>query len=799
MKIAFNWLKEFIDLPESAEEVGKVLTQTGLEVESIERTERIKGGLNGLVIGEVKDCVPHPNADKLKLTKVDVGGAEPLAIVCGAPNVASGQKVIVALVNTTVYPTSGEPFTIKRAKIRGEESEGMICAEDEIGLGTSHAGVMVLNTDLPNGTPATALIDAGADDVFEIGLTPNRGDAASHLGVARDLRAFFRRPLKSRSTKVNPPKIDRPIEVVVENPVACPRYSGVTIRGVKVAPSPDWLQARIQSVGLSPINNIVDITNYVMLSLGQPLHAFDADVVGKKISVKTLPTGTKFITLDQTERTLHDQDLMICNEQGGMCIAGVFGGIQSGVKDTTTSIFLESAHFSADSVRATAMRHGLSTDASFRFERGTDPEMTIPAIRMATSLILELAGGYQASSEVDVYPSPIEPKKIKTTFFNFHRLIGEKIPPTTIREILNHLDILTEDLQGDTFTAVVPAYRSEVTREADLVEEVLRIYGFNNISLSETLSAGSMASFKEKEPHKLQEKVSLFLNGMGFSEIITNSLTNPDYYAKFPVGEAPVEILNKSSEELGIMRTTPVYTGLETVRHNLNRRQRNLRLFEFSKVYQYKEKYKEIEYLTLYLTGDVHEESWLAPSAPTAFHQLMQRVESVLGMLRIKGFEVAEVQEAHYEYGVTLELNTKVIGKIGLLKSKILKGFEINQDVFYAELDWKSLIKAAKTEVQFEPISKYPEVRRDLSLVLEDRISFREIRRIAFKSERKLLNRINVFSVYKGANLGEGKKSYALSFYLQDKERTLNDKQIDKVMNTLIAAFESETGALIRK
>ena len=445
------------------------------------------------------------------------------------------------------------------------------------------------------------------------------------------------------------------------------------------------------------------------------------------------------------------------------------------------------------------MRHGLSTDASFRFERGTDPELTVTALKLATQLIIEIAGGFQASEIIDIYPEPVAPVRIDTTYSNFHRLIGEPLAPDLIREILNNLDIKTEVKNESAFTALVPSYRSEVTREADLVEEVLRIYGFNNIPLSENLTASSIASFKEKESHKLQESLSRVLNGFGYSEIITNSLTNPEYFNKFPIGDTPVEILNKSSEDLGILRTTPVYTGLESVRHNLNRRQKNLKFFEFSKTYQYKEKYRETELLTLYLTGDVYDESWMEASKPVSFHHLMQPVETLLGELRIKGYEISESEDSLFDYGVQIELNTKIVGKVGLIKSKILKGFEINQGVFYAELDWKSLLKAAKTGGQFEPISKYPEVRRDLSLVLEDRISFREIRKIAFKSERKLLNRINVFSVYKGANLGDGKKSYALSFYLQDKEKTLNDKQIDKVMNSLITAFENEAGALIRK
>ncbi len=799
MKISYNWLKDFIEITETPEQIGEILTQTGLEVESIDRVEKIKGGLEGLVVGEVMSCSPHPDADKLKLTTIDAGTGELLPVVCGAPNVAQGQKVIVALVNTTVYPLSGESFKIKKAKIRGEVSEGMICAEDEIGLGSSHDGILVLDTDLPNGTPAKTLFETGEDYIFEIGLTPNRGDATSHLGTARDLKAFFGRAIKTPETKGFEPKTDRPIKVTVENTEACPRYSGVTIRGIKVAPSPEWMQWKLRAVGLSPINNIVDITNYVMLSLGQPMHAFDADKVGDHLIVKTLAAGTKFKTLDEVERTLSDKDLMICNADGGMCIAGVFGGVDSGIKNETTSLFLESAYFSADWVRASAMRHSLSTDASFRFERGADPEMTIIALNLATQLILEIAGGYVASEVTDIYPSKITPVRIPTTYKNFHRLIGEDIEHERILTILNDLDIATETKTEEGFTAIVPPYRSEVTREADLVEEVLRIYGFNNIGLDESLSAGHLASFQEKEPYKIQEKATIHLAGCGYSEIQTNSLTNPEYFKKIPLGEDPVEILNKSSEELGYMKTSPLYTGLESIRRNINRRQKNLEFFEFGKIYQKKEKYQETEILSFYLTGDINEESWNAPAQKTSFYQLMQTIQSLFSALRIDQPEVDEIEDEALAYGVSLSVRKSPIGKVGRLKTKIADHFEINQEIFYAELDWKKLIKSINTKYQFKALSKYPEVRRDLSLVIDESVSLKEITRLAFKSEKKLLNRVNVFSVYKGDKLGEGKKSYALSFYLQDKEQTLNDKQIDKSMNGLINTFEKEINALIRK
>lgn len=799
MKISYNWLQDFVDIKESPEEISEVLTQTGLEVEGLEKVEKIAGGLNGLLIGEVMECIAHPDADKLKLTKVDIGTGNLIPIVCGAPNVASGLKVVVAPVNTIIYPLEGDSFKIKKAKIRGEISEGMLCAEDEIGLGTGHDGLLILNTDKSNGTPIKELFESGEDYIFEIGLTPNRGDATSHLGSARDLKAYFERAIKIPQSQSFPIKREKPIDVTVENHDACPRYSGITIRGIKVAPSPDWLQWRLRAVGLSPINNIVDITNYVMMSIGQPMHAFDADVVGDRILVKTLSSGTKFTTLDEIERSLHQNDLMICNGEGGMCIAGVFGGVDSGIKDSTSSIFLESAYFSADWVRASAMRHSLSTDSSFRFERGTDPEMTVPALQMAIELILEHAGGYLASDYIDIYPSPIKPVEIETTYQNFHRLIGEALPDDKIISILNALDIETKKINETSFTAIVPPYRSEVTREADLVEEVLRIYGFNNIPLEESISASHLASFQEKEPYKLQEKLSEFLSGIGFSEIQTNSLTNPEYYKNIPIGEGPIEILNKSSEELGYMKTSPIYTALESLRHNINRRQKNLKFFEFSKVYEKKEKYKETEMLTFYLTGDMNEETWNNPAKPVTFHDLKQVVNAAVASMKAGVLDTNETSNAIFSYGLDLMINNSLIGQVGKLNSNITKYFEINQEIFYAELNWKKLVKSARTKYQFEPLSKYPEVRRDLSLVIDEGTTLKEIKKLAFKSEKKLLTRVNVFSVYKGDKLDQGKKSYAISFYLQDKDKTLADKQIDRTMTGLIKVFETEIGALIRK
>jgi phenylalanyl-tRNA synthetase beta chain len=803
MKISYNWLKEYIDFKLKPDEIGDILTQTGLEVEGIERIEKIPGGLAGIVVGEVMFCEPHPNADKLKITKVDIGADELSDIVCGASNVTKGQKVLVATVNATIHPASGEPFKIKKAKIRGEVSAGMICAEDELGLGTGHDGIMVLDTDKPNGTPAIELFETGEDHIFEIGLTPNRGDATSHLGTARDLKAYFKKDLTLPETKNFEIIVDNPISVKVEDTAACPRYSGITIRGVKVESSPDWLQWKLRSIGLEPINNIVDITNYCLHSLGQPMHAFDADeITGGEVLVKTLPAKTKFTTLDEKERSLHQDDLMICNSKSeGMCIAGVFGGVKSGVKESTKNVFLEVAYFSADSVRSTAQRHGLSTDASFRYERGTDPAMTIPALKLATSLILEIAGGYAASEIVDIYPEPIKDKEIEIDFNTFHRLIGKALPNEQIIEILNWLDIKTDEVTNEGFKAVVPSYRSEVTRPADLVEEVLRIYGFNEIALDEEFSTDYLAEFNEFEPYRVQEDLSKFLAGKGYNEILTNSLTNPEYYKKFPIGGTPVEMLNPSSEELTIMKTSPLYTSLESIAHNINRRNPNLKFFEFGRTYQKEEEgYKEIEWLTLLQTGNNLEANWIDAARKTTLQDLTTSITSMLKYAGIRKLEIVP-SEKHsiFEYGLVLKHNGKMLGLIGKLKSNLISIYGIKQEVFYGQLDWQKILKSYKSDIAYETISKYPEVKRDLSLVLDKNVSYAQIQELAFKQEKKLLNRINLFSVYEGDKIENEKKAYAISFFLQDKFKTLSDKQIDKSMTALMNLFEKELGAVIRK
>lgn len=803
MKISYNWLKEYIDFKEAPEQLGDILTQTGLEVEGIEKVEKIPGGLKGIVVGEVISCEQHPNADKLKVTKVDIGAPELSDIVCGAPNVDAGQKVLVATINSTIHPTNGEPFKIKKAKIRGEVSEGMICAEDELGLGAGHDGIMVLDTDKPNGTPAINLFEAGEDHIFEIGLTPNRGDATSHLGSARDLKAYFRKELNIPQPKKFDIKKDQPVSVQVEDHDRCPRFSGITIRGLKVQSSPGWLQWKLRSIGLEPINNVVDVTNYVLHSLGQPMHAYDAShVKGDKIIVKTLKDKTTFTTLEGKERKLSKEDLMVCNgEEEGMCMAGVLGGLKSGVTEETTAIFLESAYWNADGIRSTAQRHAISTDASFRYERGADPEITVAAVKLGTSLILELAGGYAASEIVDIYPEPIKEKVIEITFQHFHWLIGKTLDHKLIIEILNWLDIKTEEVTETGFKAIVPAYRSDVTRPADLVEEVLRIYGFNEVELDEDFSADYLAEFNEHEPYRVQEDLSKFLAGRGYSEILTNSLTNPKYHEKFPLGGEPVEMLNPSSEELTIMKTSPVYTALESVAYNINRRNPSLKFFEFGRSYKKENKeYKETEWLSFYLTGNTTEANWLDEPRKNSFHDLST---AVMGMLKYSGIRKTEIIPSEkgslYEYGVVIKKEEKMLGILGKLKKELLSIYGIKQDVFHSQLDWETIISLYKSDITYEPIPKFPEVKRDLSLVLDKRVSYADIQQLAFRQEKKLLNRMNLFSVYEGDKIEKGKKAYAISFFLQDKFKTLTDKQIDKSMNGLMSLYEKELGAVIRK
>lgn len=808
MKISYNWLKQYIDLPETPEEIGQTLTSTGLEVESIESIETIKGGLKGLVIGEVLTCTKHPNADKLSVTTVNVGKDNPSQIVCGAPNVAAGQKVVVALPGTTIYPTQGEPFTIKSAKIRGELSEGMICAEDEIGLGKSHAGIMVLNTSVKNGTPAATYFNVESDSVFEIGLTPNRADAASHIGVARDIKAVKNRNVIFPS--VDAVKISNtqlPIPVSVEEPALCPRFSGVTLSNVKVAESPDWLKNRLKAIGLTPINNVVDITNFVCHEIGQPLHAYDVnEISGKKIIVKTLPAGTKFKTLDGKERLLTNADLMVCDgEEKGMCMAGVFGGMNSGITEKTTNVFLEGAYWTPDGIRKTSMHHGLKTDASFRFERGTDVNQTLYAVKRAAGLIVEIAGGEIASEWVDNYPKKIEHQPIAVKFKNVDRLIGKKINHEEMYTILERLDIKILDKTEEGFTASVPPYRVDVAQEVDIIEEILRIYGLNNIELATDASSDYLAHFPEKDLTLYKKTIGALLAANGFYEILTNSLTNIAYHNRIKTSGEAVEILNKLSEEQGILRQTMLFSGLEVCGHNINRKQKDLKLFEFGKIYGKQtgheglKKYVEEERLAIFLTGNYETENWQNKTRLVNYYDLAQAVKQITERSSLFKIKEEPLSDDVFQYGIKIYTGKTELGKLGKVRSALLKQAGIKQEIFYADLSVDLLFKSANPKFVVQEVPKFPEVRRDLSLVLDNRVKFAEIEAVARATEQRLIKEIIAFDVYEGDKIESGKKAYALGFTLQDENKTLTDEQIDSVMNKLMSAFEGKMGAVIRK
>ena len=800
MKISYNWLKQHINITESPEEISAKLTKAGLEVESIEEYESIKGGLKGFVIGQVITCEKHPGADKLSKTTVDVGNGIVLPIVCGAPNVAAGQKVVVALVGTMLYPSTGEPFKISKAKIRGEVSEGMICAEDELGLGESHDGIMVLETQLPIGTAAAEYFKIENDFTIEIGLTPNRADAASHLGVARDLKALLKRNIIELKAEL-PKNSATKVEVIIENNEACPRYAGLTISGLTVKESPEWLKNRLKSIGVNPINNIVDVTNYILHDLGQPLHAFDLEKVkGNKIIIKTVAKDTEFVTLDGIKRKLSDKDLMICNASEPMCIAGVFGGLESGVSASTKEIFLESAYFSPDFVRKTSQFHGLKTDASFRFERGTDPNMPVTALLKAAQLITELAGGEISSNLTDLYPTPIKDFKVETSYSFINGLIGKSLEKALVKDILLGLNITIDSEENDLLKLSVPPYKIDVQRPADIVEEVLRIYGYDNIELSDSLSAAYLADFPERDKDKLQKLLGSMLAGSGFNEIITNSMTKPAYAAHLGAEATSVVVLNKLSEELGVMRQSLLFSGLEIINYNVNRRQKDLKLFEFGKVYTKEEgKYKEGNRLALFVTGNIQAESWDAPAKEAGYFYLNSIVHKVLLKLNLGDAQQQISALDYFGQGVNYVKNNKVIASIGKVNDKTLKLTDVKQVVYYAEFDADAILKAYKNAVQFQELNKFPDVRRDLSLVLDKSITFEQIKQLAYKQEKKLISDINVFDVYEGKNIGEGKKSYSVSFTLQDLEQTLTEKVIEVTMQKLMTSFEKELGAVIRK
>ncbi|GAA0878930.1 phenylalanine--tRNA ligase subunit beta [Algoriphagus jejuensis] len=802
MKISINRLKQYIELVESPEEIGALLTRSGLEVEGIDDFVSVPGGLDGVVIGEVLSCEKHPDADKLSLTTVDTGSAI-VQIVCGAPNVAKGQKVVVATVGAKLYPSEGEPFEIKKAKIRGQVSEGMICAEDEIGLGSSHAGIMVLTVDLPNGTPASEYFEVETDAILEIGLTPNRADAASHLGVARDLQALLGK--KITLPEESPLAVEQPgpaISVEVQDVADCPRYAGVVLTDLKVAPSPQWLQNFLRSLDLEPINNVVDITNFILHDLGQPLHAFDADKIFEgKIIVGKLPKGTPFVTLDGKERKLSGEELMINDSKGGMCIAGVFGGNHSGVSDETTSIFLESAYFSPDVIRKGSQVHGLKTDASFRFERGTDPNMPVYALKKAVALLQEIAGAKVSSEIIDLYPVPVQDFEIQVSYGHINRLIGKVIDPTEVKTILESLEIKVINETPEGFTAIAKPYRVDVTRESDIIEEVLRIHGFHQVELSENLRTDFLAEHPVKDQNKLQYRVTEMLAGQGYFELITNSLTKPVYAEKSGYLDSAlnVEIYNKLSEDLGVMRQTLLFSGLEVLAHNINRRQTDLKCFEFGTIYQKAEEgYKEGRRLAIFHSGNRSSESWIEKEKPFGFSDIYATVERILERLNIEPSQVSILESAPFAYALVLKLGEKVLGSIGLVDEKILKLAEVRQEVWFAELDWDLLFKKTSSLKKYAEISKFPEVRRDLSLVIDKAVTYDQVKAVAQKAGGKLVQKIGVFDVYQGEKIEAGKKAYALSFHLQDQENTLTDREIEKTMSKLIRAFQDQVGAIIR-
>ena len=799
MKISYKWLQQFIKTSKTPEELSLILTNIGLEVESLEKIQTIPGGLEGLVIGYVKECEQHPNADRLKVTKVDIGLDEDLQIVCGANNVAAGQKVVVATVNTTVHPITGEPFKINKSKIRGEVSEGMICAEDEIGLGHNHDGIMELDVEAKIGSLAKDYFNLQDDYVFEIGLTPNRADAASHLGVARDLAAYLNIPVTMPDLsgfKVQ--NQDLNIQVMVEDPIASPRYSSLSISGISIKESPDWLKDKLNVIGVRPINNVVDVTNFVLHELGQPLHAFDADAInGNKVLVKKLADGKLFKTLDDVERKLSADDLMICNAEEPMCIAGVFGGISSGVKQSTSNIFLESAWFNPVSVRKTSKRHGLKTDASFRFERGTDPDMTVTALKRAAILIQELAGG-QISSEIsDIYPVQANPFPVELSYKNVSRLIGKIIPADEIRATLSGLGIKVISEDSDGMKLEVPAYKVDVTREVDIIEEVLRIHGYDNVEIPSQIRASLNTTIKP-DKEVLQNQIAELLSANGFFEILSNSLTKLSYSAE---PERAVRILNPLSTDLDVMRQSLLFSGLEAIVYNQNRRNSDLKFYEFGKVYNLdQEIYKENLRLSIFLCGSKHTEGWNTKSENTDFYNLKSAVDLIINKLNLKGLSIIENSNPEFSLGISYRKSDKILVEFGAVSKKSLKMLDIGSDVFYADFDWDQIMRSVRNnKITYTEVSKFPSVRRDLSMLLSKDISFEQLNQIAFKTEKSLLKEVNVFDVYVGDKLPEGKKSYALSFLLQDEDKTLTDKQIDAIMQKLILNFEKQAGAEIRK
>lgn len=815
MNISLNWLNDYLKTDLSVEKICEILTSIGLEVGGYEKFESIRGGLKGLVIGEVKTCEAHPDSDHLRLTTVDLGDGRLTPIVCGAPNVAAGQKVVVATIGTVLYDGDKE-FVIKKSKIRGKESEGMICAEDEIGVGHSHDGIIVLPADVRVGTPAAEYYHITDDYTIEVDITPNRVDGASHLGVARDLAAYLS---QRQDIAYSLPSVDAfhpdtdtaGISIEVLRPEACIRYAGVCIEGVTVRESPEWLQTRLKAIGHNPINNVVDVTNYILFELGQPLHAFDKDKIkGNKVVVRSFPTGTKFITLDGVERELNENDLMVCNTEEPMCIAGVFGGLESGITAQTANVFLESACFDPVFVRKTARRHGLSTDASFRFERGTDPNIVIYALKRAALLIQETGGGKITSDIIDVYPRPVADFEVEIQYAHVDRLIGKQLGHETIKKIVTSLEMKIVREDEETLLLHVPPYRVDVRREADVIEDILRIYGFNNIEVPAKVN--STLSYSEKpNDFQLKNKISDLLAANGFYEMMNNSLTKAAYFEGLETykAENSVMLFNPLSTDLNAMRQTLLFGGLETIAYNINHKCADLRLFEFGKAYTFHRKegenhlkqYKEEDKLALFITGDKSQAAWNSKAARSDFFNLKSYVEMILSRLgfSIESLTVEEAAGDIYREGLTYAQQGKHLVTFGVLGRKVLKMTDIDQEVYYAEFSWENLLKALKNHtIVFTPMPKFPAVKRDLALLLDKHITFKEVRDIAMRTEKNLLKSVTLFDVYEGEKLGADKKSYAVSFTLQDEEKTLVDKQIDKIMNKLMGTFKHQLNAEIR-
>lgn len=809
MKISYNWLQQFLKIDLEAEKVGEILTDLGLEVEGIEKVESVKGSLFGIIVGEVLTCEKHPNADRLKITTVDLGYETPLQIVCGAPNVAAGQKVPVATVGTTLYDKEGNGFKIKKGNIRGEASHGMICAEDELGLGENHDGILVLDKKTKVGTLAAEIFEVSTDFVFEIGLTPNRSDAMSHFGVARDLKAGLLQQ-KINKELITPP-VSRfdvdirslKIQVEVANKKQVPRYAGVTITGIKVEDSPKWMQEKLKAIGVNPINNIVDITNYVLHELGQPLHAFDAaKIKGNKIIVKNLPKDTSFITLDGETRKLHKDDIMICDgDSNPLCIGGVYGGLDSGVTESTTAIFLESAYFDAVSIRKTAKRFGLNTDASFRFERGIDPNITDYALKRAALLIEEIGGGSISSDLIDIYPNKIEDHQVRFSFENAEKLIGERLKPDTIKNILASLDIKINNQTDSGLGLTIPAYRVDVTREADIIEEILRVYGYNNIKTSPKLNT-SISYAPKPDANKLQNLIADQLASQGFYEMMANSLTSPDYleYSEQISAQHNVEMLNPLSTDLSVMRQTLLFSGLEAVAYNINRKSSDVKLFEFGNTYhKFDDKFLEQKHFSLLISGNRYDNNWLAKTKKSDFFFGKGIIQKVLERVGINSYKSQPIQNNFFSEGVSLQVGKQTLVDFGVVRSTITKQFGIKQEVLYADFNWDAMLQFIKNKtLRVSDLTKFPSVKRDFSLLLDKRVTFDEIYKLAFQTDRKILQSVDLFDVYEGDKLPEHKKSYAVSFILQNDKQTLTDHQIDGVMKKLQKTFETKLKAELR-